>query len=237
MSGARPSRVSYHPVEKSYARQAPVYDRLWRKYNERTMRATLEAVPQSSFRRILDVACGPGLFIEEALRRWPDAIAVGLDVTSEMLEQARQRVGDEPRALFVRSLAESLPFPDGSFDLLVCANSFHHFRAPETALAEFRRVLRPSGFLVLTDWCDDYLACKVCDWWLRLTDKSHFKTYDLQECAGLLRAAGFHSRRSRRFKISLLWGLMTFQAQTPPAAGAGKDEVAAAVGKFADTAK
>lgn len=230
MTGPAPASESYEPVKKTYARQAAIYDRLWGKYNEATLGATLEAAPQATFRHILDVACGPGLFIEVALRRWPDATVVGLDVTPEMLEQARQRVGRQARVRLVRSLAERIPFPDFSFDLVVCANSFHHFRAPEKALSEFCRLLRTDGSLVLTDWCDDYLACKVCDWWLRLTDPSHFKAYGLEDCLALLRAAGFRIRHARKFKISWLWGVMTVEALAPPTPSRGARSGPASVG-------
>ena len=64
----------------------------------------------------------------------------------------------------------------------------------------------------MTDWCDDYLACRMCDWVLRLVDKAHFRTYSMNGCERLLRQAGFQIDTARRFKIDWLWGLMTVRA-------------------------
>ena len=49
---------------------------------------------------------------------------------------------------------------------MLCTNAFHIFPSPGAALAEMRRVLKPGGMLTLTDWCDDYLTCKLCSLWL-----------------------------------------------------------------------
>jgi SAM-dependent methyltransferase len=50
-----------------------------------------------------------------------------------------------------------LPFADGSFDKIVCTNSFHHYPAHIAALREMRRVLRPGGVLGLVDPRKDHV--------------------------------------------------------------------------------
>ena len=75
-----------------------------------------------------------------------------------------------------------------------------------------KRVLRPNGRLVVTDWCDEYLACRVCDGWLRLFSRTYFRTYSRRSCARLLRENGYSVTRVDRYKISWLWGLMTATA-------------------------
>ena len=69
------------------------------------------------------------------------------------------------------------------------------------------------GWLVVTDWRDDYLACKVCDWVLRLVDPAHFRMYGMKQCQALLAEAGFHLDRAQRFKVDWLWGLLTHRAR------------------------
>ena len=70
-------------------------------------------------------------------------------------------------------------------------------------------MLRPGGAIALTDWCDDYIACRICNLYLRLTNRAFYKTYQRMECLDLLRRAGFGNVKLDRYKISWLWGLMT----------------------------
>jgi hypothetical protein len=76
-----------------------------------------------------------------------------------------------------------------------------------------RRVLKRGGRLVITDWCDDYLTCRVFDAWLRLVDRPHYRTYGQRACEALLEASRFEAIEVRRYKISWLWGLMTAKAR------------------------
>ncbi|MBQ0747609.1 MAG: methyltransferase domain-containing protein, partial [Marinobacter sp.] len=80
---------------------------------------------------------------------------------------------------------------------------------PIAALQEMRRVLRPDGQLIITDWCDDYWSCRVCDLYLRLFNHAHFKTYRERECVQLLQEAGYAVVHIDRYRINWLWGMMT----------------------------
>ena len=64
-----------------------------------------------------------------------------------------------------------------------------------------------------TDWCDDYLACRLCNVYLRLTSRAHYKTYRQAECVSLLEQAGHAHATVERYKISWLWGLTATRAQ------------------------
>jgi ubiquinone/menaquinone biosynthesis C-methylase UbiE len=199
-------------VQETYDRLASVYDRRWAHYTEATLRATLEGLDPSDGEIVLDLAAGTGELTRRLLGRYPGLRVVGLDLSQEMLLQGRtKRVG--PPFELVQGHAGRLPWPSDSFDRIVCANSFHHFDAPERTLAEMRRVLRPGGWLTLTDWCDDYLSCRLCSLYLRLTDPSFQRAYTLNECHRQLEAAGFEVIDRRRFKIDWLWGLMRFDAR------------------------
>ena len=109
--------------------------------------------------------------------------------------------------------ADRLPWNAGTFDVVVSCNMFHYISEPLTALREMARVLRPTGALVLTDWCDDYIACRICNLYLRLTNRAFYKTYRQAECLELLKVAGYEVQSCERYKISWLWGLMTAVAR------------------------
>jgi len=162
---------------------------------------------------VLDVGCGTGELLRRLRAKYPDAVLTGLDPVAEMLAVAADKLsGKEDLRV---GYADALPWRGGTFDLVVSCNMFHYITHPVDALHEMARVLRPGGALVLTDWCDDYLACRVCNLYLRLTNRAFYKTYRQAECQALLRRAGFSNVRIERYKISWLWGLMTAVVTIP----------------------
>lgn len=199
------------PVLNEYDRLAPEYDRRWSFYVEATTRETMKRLELQPTGRLLDVGCGTGALLEAILSVSPGIKAVGLDLSPEMLNIARQKLCG--RAELTQGYAELLPFAERSFDVVVSCSAFHFWRKPARALREILRVLVPGGRLVLTDWCDDYLACRLFDLFLRLTNKAHFKTYGTRECKAMLVSAGFTDVAIDRFKINWLWGLMTARAR------------------------
>ncbi|HSS77791.1 MAG TPA: methyltransferase domain-containing protein, partial [Thermoanaerobaculia bacterium] len=167
--------------------------------------------------QLLDVGCGTGALLERLSRSHPAAHLYGVDPVSEMLAVARRRL---PTGVELQEgWAECLPFAADNFDVVVSCNMFHYIRKPADALRELARVLRPGGRLIITDWCDDYLACRVCGWYLRHFTRAHFRAYRRRECLRLLLEAGYPAPRIDRYRVSWLWGLMT--ACTRKAAGEG----------------
>jgi ubiquinone/menaquinone biosynthesis C-methylase UbiE len=161
--------------------------------------------------RLLDVGCGTGTLLEAIVSVSPCIEAVGLDPSPEMLNVARQKLCG--RAELREGCAEALPFSERRFDVVVSCSAFHYWRKPALALREISRVLEPGGRLVLTDWCNDYLACRLFDLFLRLTNRAHFRTYGIREWKALLGPAGFTDVAIEPFKINWFWGLMTARAR------------------------
>ena len=114
---------------------------------------------------------------------------------------------------WVQADVAHLPFADQSFDYAICANSFHYFQSPEQSLHEVHRILRPHGVFVLDDWCDDYLTCKLCSLWWRLTEPAFYRTYSTQSCRSLLQQSGFEVIHADRFRVGVIWGMMHFISQ------------------------
>ena len=147
-----------------YARLAPDYDEKWSFYVEATTRETLARLSLRPADRLLDVGCGTGVLLDRLSRAHPATLLSGVDPVPEMLAVARRRL--PPEIELREGWAERLPFEDGRFDVLVSCNMFHYIRHPAAALREMGRVLSPGGWLVITDWCDDYLragsAAGIC---------------------------------------------------------------------------
>ena len=99
--------------------------------------------------RLLDVATGTGLVAEQA-RRGLGCEVVGIDLSAEMLGRARLRsdgAGTGARADLLRGRAESLPFPDATFDAVAFTYLLRYVDDPAGTLRELTRVLRPGGTL------------------------------------------------------------------------------------------
>jgi len=105
--------------------------------------------------RLLDVACGQGRLI--LYGPFPGAELHGMDVSRSSLCEARQR---GYTGAVEGNVAGGLPFPDESFDVVVCSHILEHLRQPQGLVSEACRVLRPGGLLVV--------GVPICVWWTRL---------------------------------------------------------------------
>jgi len=101
----------------------------------------------------------------------------GIDPTQEMLNVAKNRLSK--KVYVEKGWAEKLPFDSEMFDTIVSCNMFHYIREPTVALEEALRVLKPAGRLIITDWCDDYITCRICDLFLRTFNDAHYKMFDI----------------------------------------------------------
>ena len=126
---------------------------------------------------ILDVGTGPGFFAcilsEEGQK------VTGIDASEGMLSYARanaRRLGVHP--LFLHMDANEMTFEDESFDAIVLRNVSWTFQYPEKVYAEFRRLLRPGGTLLIYDanwlmhWYDEDMLRRV-----RAREERHFQKY------------------------------------------------------------
>ncbi len=208
---AEMSRAKSDPVLREYARLAPRYDSRWSFYVRSSVENTIARLPLRKGQHVLDVGCGTGQLLGALQNRRASVHLLGVDPSSEMLAVARSRL---PSALpLVAARAEQLPFLDVTFDWIVSTSVFHYFREPQAALCEFHRLLKPTGSLIITDWCDDYLACKMCDAFLRVFSRSHFRTYTRDQFDRLLRETSFEPLVIDRYRIGRIWGLMTARAE------------------------
>ena len=200
-------------MHDQYDKWSSVYDLLWRRYLNQTVPVARETAAIKPRERVLDLACGTGELLRRIVQHTSDADLTGVDIAPGMVERARAKLAGVSDAKIEQADAHDLPFRDGSFDVVVCANTFHYFTHPTSVLGEVRRVLRPDGRFVVLDWCRDYWTCRVMDAVLRVFDPAHQNCYTLDELAAILDDAGFAGRESFRYRFDIVWGMMVVVAE------------------------
>jgi ubiquinone/menaquinone biosynthesis C-methylase UbiE len=168
--------------------------------------AVLRLVPKPG--RILEVGCGSGGLLAAAAHS--GCAIAGVDIALRWLVLARRRLADHGLSaqLFAAS-AESLPWPDGSFDTVVADSVLEHLKDPYEALKEWARVLRPGGrlvvwspnrFSILIDphvrlWAIGWLPPRLAAAWVRCRQRGQWKVRPLsaRRARRLAQQAGFEA--------------------------------------------
>jgi SAM-dependent methyltransferase len=148
--------------------------------------------------RVLDAGCGRSLFTE-IRPEWPFRI-VASDVDHALL---RSRQAEFKAVTFLVADAQPLPFRDEAFDAVFAGELIEHLPDPRPGVAEFRRVLRPGGTLILTTPNRLRLA-NLADGSERPYSPDHLSEQSYDEVRALLVSEGFEIRRATGLHLELL---------------------------------
>jgi len=147
----RIGRIDETAVLDAYRRWAPVYDYTFGLVARESRRHSVQVINQGQGRRVLEVGVGTGLSLPDYK---PHLEVVGIDLSPDMLEKARDRV-DQEHLDHVTGLhemdASDLKFADGSFDTVVAMFVMTVVPDPETVMRELARVVKPGGEVLLVN--------------------------------------------------------------------------------------
>ncbi|HAJ38581.1 MAG TPA: SAM-dependent methyltransferase [Chloroflexi bacterium] len=168
---------------------------------------------------VLDAGCGAG---HTALALAPGAAHVtALDLAPAMLAQGRQLAQERglTNVTFQRGDVEALTFGDATFDLVTSRYSAHHWPHPERALAEFHRVLRPGGRVLIADIVGyaDFVSDTHLQALELLRDPSHVRDHTLAQWLAMLAAAGFTAAVRFTWALRLDFNAWVTRMATPAA--------------------
>ncbi len=194
-------------------------DQAWR-------RAAVALASVSPTDAVLDVACGTG-DLSEAFAEAGAAEVVGGDFTPEMLQHAARKSSRLPadrRPSYVHADAMDLPFERERFDVVSIAFGIRNVAVPAKAMAEFHRVLRPGGRLVILEfaeprvapirWLNTLYTAKIMPLTASLVARDRSGAYRYlprsietflspEELAGMAERVGFRVDRQRRLTFGV----------------------------------
>lgn len=114
--------------------------------------STIETLRIAPHDYLLEVGMGNGFFVKDILEKERHVKYAGCDFSAEMVEEAKKRNAafiEAGRAEFHFTVADKLPFADGTFDKLFTVNTIYFWDNPVAVLNEFYRVLKPEGRLFI----------------------------------------------------------------------------------------
>lgn len=135
----------------------------------------IKLIPQNPRQKILDIGCGDGVLLSLI----KNATLYGIDLDKDSLGYAATKI----KAKLVQAPADKLPFKANFFDVVLATEIIEHLDQPEKLIQEAKRVLKPSGYLILTT------PVKQPG---KLTDKLHVREFSSDELENLLKNY-FHS--------------------------------------------
>ncbi len=215
------ARLSQEEVKEVYNGLAWIYD-VWGALTEgRARRRGIALARVQDGESVLDVATGTGLILAELVKRNPTGFNAGIDISTGMLQKARARLKNNPAHVELKQgSAFAIPYPDATFDLLTNGYMFDLMpvEAMPRILAEYRRVLKPGGRLVLTNMTmGERPGSQVYQWVYQVAPALMGGCRGVK-LAGLLPEAGFQVE-VREYHQQMLFPSEVLLARRVPPAG------------------
>jgi Methylase involved in ubiquinone/menaquinone biosynthesis len=186
--------------KQTFDSQANIYDSTYYgKHAKKLYNIIIEKAKGFNCKKVLDVGCGTGTVIS-ILSKNEGIELSGVDLSDKMLNIAREKLKD--RVELKIGDAEQLPWPNNTFDTVICTDSFHHYPEPVKVLSEMARVLKPKGYLIIGDpWMISPFR-QVFNSLLKYSKDGDFMIYSKAEISKLLLRCGFSSINWKRVNYS-----------------------------------
>lgn len=186
-----------------FSRQAIAFSAAKTIADEKALQLLIDVTDAGPEDTVLDVACGGGNVVCAFARIVRHA--TGIDMTPAMLERAARMAAEKQlsNVAWDRGDVSSLPYPDGTFSIVVTRFSFHHFPDPLVVLREMKRVCAPGGRVLVADMhtaikqsqADEFNRMEL------LRDPSHVRALHLEELKALFPAAGLPAAMEAHYEL------------------------------------
>jgi SAM-dependent methyltransferase len=196
-------------IRDQFTRQATPFSTAAPIANEAALKLIVDAAQAGPADEVLDVACGGGIVVcafAPVVKH-----ATGIDMTQAMLDRARALAAEKGIAnvTWREGEVERLPYPDGSFTIVVTRFAMHHFLDPAAVFREMVRVCAPPGLnnrggriVVVDTYASDEPAKAAAFNRLEiLRDPSHARSLTLPELKGLYQTAGVGEPRASFYEL------------------------------------
>lgn len=136
-------------MDKLYKSKNP----LVRFFHNQRLRSILKFIPEAKLKKsqklkVLDAGCGEGHLLQAIYKKSPHLLIYGVDVTKIALASARKRLGKKAK-LFLQDLT-NLKFPEGYFDIVICADVLEHVHDYKKVIYNLKKVTKNGGRIIVS---------------------------------------------------------------------------------------
>jgi ubiquinone/menaquinone biosynthesis C-methylase UbiE len=152
---------------------------------------------------ILDVGCGTGSLLAELAKSGATSLS-GVDLAQGILNDARKKLTELNVNADLREadVEDSIPWDDGTFDIVTLTGALHHFYRPQDALSEIYRVLRPGGHILVVDACYFTPIRQLLNLYLKIVPHDgDYRFYSTRLALELLEEVGINLTKTKRVGI------------------------------------
>lgn len=172
---------------------------------KRRVKEVLKVLDIKAKEKVLDCGCGEGLYLLAINETSQDAEIYGFDIDSASIEIAKKHLAKSTNVDFRIGNICNMPYPDNFFDKICCSEVLEHVEDDKKALKELRRILKPSGRLVITVpnlnfpflWdpinkiAEIFFKTHITKGFFAGIWNMHLRLYDINEITELVKTAGF----------------------------------------------
>ncbi len=188
------AQLNQEDIKRIYSNIAGIYDYWGNLAEAKARKRGIELAGIQDGESVLDVAVGSGLILSDVIRLNPSGFNAGIDISEGMLKRTREKLANSTAHIEIKSgSAFEIPYPESKFDLVINGYMFDlmPFESMPKILAEFKRVLKDDGRLVLMNMTiGERFGGQIIQWLY------HLSPYLMGGCRGVrlaepLRKAGF----------------------------------------------
>lgn len=196
----------WHQVPPDYYQKSVKNNFLQRKWHKGKLKYVLDAIIESgsSPKKIIDVGCASGWFISEISKKFPKAKCFGIDIYKDAIDFGKKKYR---KINFKCADAQSIPFKNSTFDVVICCEVLEHVENPKKTLLEIKRILKNDGTAVMEIDSGNFLFKIIWYWWTNLRKgvwrDSHIHQFDVSKLEKLFSKTGFKIKSKKIFNYSM----------------------------------
>lgn len=209
-------QINTAKTAEGYNQNANRYEKRWKKYLAHTHQRLLKHLHTKGDDVILDASCGTGLLAQHLISEaYPFKKLVLNDISTDMQQKAKERLGEKPDVLFTQQPVQNLDLEAESHAKVLCLNAFHNYTNQIEVLEQFWHILQPGGKVYLLDWNRSGWFLPV-NWMINHWASEYINSRSLEEISHLLSEAQFELLLQKEWYFRY-WKFFLIVAQKPSA--------------------